>query len=98
MVRVRPPTVRMFVRERQPVIDGGYLDLRQLDDVPIGRVGGFVDVHVRGRGAVRVARHYTGLVVLDQPIVVAAIRVPDDVIEDDQALELQLELLRHAGG
>ena len=33
-------------------------------------------------------------VVLDQPVVVAAVRVPDDVIEDDESFELELELAR----
>jgi hypothetical protein len=33
-------------------------------------------------------------VILDQPVVVAAVRVPDDVVEDDESFELELELAR----
>ncbi len=35
---------------------------------------------------------------LDQPVAVAAVGVARDVIEDDEAFELALEVLRHRGG
>lgn len=42
-----------------------------------------------------VARHYRRLLILDQPIIIPPICVPDDIIQNHQPLKLQLELLRH---
>ena len=96
VVRVSPPGVRVLEGKCQAVVDGG--------DIYQGRRGGrrrrpargrrdrVLEVRRRRRGRGRRRFLSGGLLVPDEPVVVAPVSIPDDVVQDDQVLEADSEL------